>query len=182
MPYDGVVKSLGTGVFIGSISKSITHTVKNANKVRCNGCDEEDAGVHCIECGENYGPTCASSHRKMKMSSSHQLVPIHEALKGKLEAKRTPRCQKHPNQEIDTFCKTCHDSVCPKCLSENHSGHTFQPLEDVAGGLEKEIAGFTVAMRKLEEEARGAVKTLGTSLKQIETQYPGFEKEIREGV
>lgn len=179
MPYNGV-KSLGTGVFIASISKSVPHPVKNVNKVKCEGCDRgEDATMRCAECSQNFGPDCVSSHKKVKVTAAHQLIPLHEALKGKLDVKRIPRCQKHPVQEIDIYCKTCHDSVCPKCLGENHSGHIFQPLGEVAENLEKEIAGFTVAMRKMEEEARGAVKTLGNSLKQIESQHPGFEKEIR---
>ena len=180
MPYDGV-KSLGAGVFISSISKSITHTVKDANKVKCEGCDDgEDASMRCIECGQNLGARCVLSHGKLRMSAAHQLIPIHEALKGKAEVMRIPRCQKHPALEINTYCKTCHDSVCPQCGVETHSGHIFQPLGEVVGYLEKEIAGFTVVMKKMEEEARGAVKTLGNSLKQIEKQHPGFEKDIRE--
>jgi len=95
MPYNGV-KSLGCGVFIDSVTKSITSTVKDANKVKCEGCDEEKAAtMHCVDCGQNFGYSCISVHRKMKMSASHQLIPLHDALKWKVEVKRVPRCKKH---------------------------------------------------------------------------------------
>ena len=95
MPYDGV-KSLRCGVFIDSLTKSITSTVKDVNKVKCEGCDEDEAAtMHCVDCGQNFGAACVLSHRKMK-------IPLHDALKGKGEMKRIPRCKKHPLQEINT--------------------------------------------------------------------------------
>ena len=79
-PYEGV-KNLGASVFIESLSRSLLPAVKNVNKVKCEGCSEENATMHCADCGQNMGPSCAGVHRKMKVSASHQLVPLHDALK-----------------------------------------------------------------------------------------------------
>jgi len=178
MPYNGV-KSLGCGVFIDSLTKSITSTVKDANKVKCEGCDEEEAAtMHCVDCGQNFGDSCLSVHRKMKMFASHQLVPLHDALKGKMEVKRAPRCKKHAILEINTYCKTCKEAVCPQCLSEKHSGHLFSPLEEIATELQDEVAGFTVTMERKGEAARKAAKALDTTLRQIEKKKGGVQSDM----
>ena len=178
MPYDGV-KSLRCGVFIDSLTKSITSTVKDVNKVKCEGCDEEEAAtMHCVDCGQNFGDSCISIHRKMKMSSSHQLIPLHDALKGKVEMKRIPRCNKHATLDIDTYCKTCKEAVCPKCGIADHRKHDLPPLEEIAAELQDDVAGFSITMRGHEEEAKKAAKALDVTLRQIEKKQGGVESEM----
>ena len=178
MPYDGV-KSLGCGVFIDSLTKSITSTVKDVNKVKCEGCDEEEAAtMHCVDCGQNFGAACVLSHRKMKMSSSHQLVPLHDALKGKVETKRIPWCKKHATLEINTYCKTCKEAVCPKCGIADHRKHDLFPLDEIAAELQDEVAGFSIVMKVNEEEAKKAAKVLNTTLRQIEKKQGRVESEM----
>ena len=178
MPYDGV-KSLGCGVFIDSLTKSITSTVKDANKVKCEGCDE-DATMHCVDCGQNFGIACVSAHRRMKITAFHQLVPLHDALKGKVEVKRAPRCKKHPVQEIDTYCKTCKEAVCPKCGIADHRKHDLSPLEEIAAELQDEVAGFSIAMKGNEEESKKDAKALNTTLRQIEKKQGEVENDLGE--
>ena len=180
MPYNGV-KSLRCGVFIDSLTKSITSTVKDANKVKCEGCDDEEAAImHCVDCGQNFGAACVLSHRKMKMSASHQLIPLHDALKGKVEVKRIPRCKKHPLQDIDTYCKTCKEALCSKCAIANHPDHSFRPLEEIAAELQDEVAGFSITMKVNEEAAKKAAKALNTTLRQIEKKQGGAENDLGE--
>jgi len=178
MPYDGV-KSLRCGVFIDSLTKSITSTVKDVNKVKCEGCDEDEAAtMHCVDCGQNFGAACVLSHRKMKMSSSHQLVPLHDALKGKVETKRIPWCKKHATLEINTYCKTCKEAVCPKCGIADHRKHDLFPLDEIAAELQDEVAGFSIVMKVNEEEAKKAAKVLNTTLRQIEKKQGRVESEM----
>ena len=40
-------------------------------------------------------------------------------------------CFKHPDKEIEYFCKNCHAIVCPKCMFVEHNGHDLAQLEDV---------------------------------------------------
>jgi len=176
-PYEGV-ETLTAGVFIDSLSRSLTSTVKNVNKVKCEGCDEENATMHCADCGQNMGPSCAGVHRKMKVSASHQLVPLHDALKGRVEVKRVPRCQKHLGMKINTYCKTCNDAVCALCAVEKHSGHSFCPLTQVTGPLQDQIAGYTITMTKREEEALRAIATLDGAITKIGEHRSTAEQEM----
>jgi len=153
--------------------------VKDANKVKCEGCDE-DATMHCVDCGQNFGIACVSAHRRMKITAFHQLVPLHDALKGKVEVKRAPRCKKHPVQEIDTYCKTCKEAVCPKCGIADHRKHDLSPLEEIAAELQDEVAGFSIAMKGNEEEAKKDAKALNTTLRQIEKKQGEVENDLGE--
>jgi len=180
MPYDGV-KSLGCGVFIDSLTKSITTTVKDANKVRCEGCNaQEDATTHCVDCGQNFGPTCITYHRNLRATSIHQLIPLQDALKGKVEVKRIPRCKKHPFQEINTYCRTCKETVCPQCVVENHPKHDFSLLVEAATELQDEVAGFSIVMKANEDDAKKTAKMLKTTLLQIEKKQAGVENDLGE--
>ena len=177
MPYGGV-KSLGCGVFIDSLAKSIASTVKDANKVKCEGCGaEEDATTHCVDCGQNFGDSCISVHRNMKGAASHQLIPLHD-LKGKVEVKRAPRCKKHALQEINTYCKTCQEAICPQCAVADHRKHDILPLEEMSTELQDKVVGFTITMRGHEEEAKKAAKMLNTTLRQIEKKQGEVESEM----
>jgi len=117
-------------------------------------------------------------HSKWKMTSSHQLIPVHDVLKGKVGVKRIPRCQTHIGMEINTSCETCNDAVCLLCLSEKHSGHTFCPLSQVTGPLQDQIAGYTITLTKREEEARKAIDTLDGTINKIEDHRSTAEKDI----
>ena len=95
-----------------------------------------------------------------------------------MEVKRVPRCQKHIGTEINTFCKTCTEAICSMCAVEKHSGHTFCPLSQVTDPLQDQIAGYTIAIAKREEEARKAIDTLDGTIDQIEERQSTTEKEI----
>jgi len=112
------------------------------------------------------------------MSAKHQQIPLEDALAGNATVKRIPRCQKHIDNEINTYCKTCNDAVCSNCLREKHSGHSFCPLSQVTGPLQDQIAGYTVTMTKREEEARKAIDTLDGTITKIEEHRTATEKEI----
>jgi hypothetical protein len=48
-------------------------------------------------------------------------------------------CYKHPDKEIEYFCKICHAIVCPKCMFTEHNGHDLAQLEDVTSIIKQNI-------------------------------------------
>ena len=114
----------------------------------------------------------------MKMSAKHQLIPLYDALKGKVEVKRVPHCQKHVGMEISTYCKTCNGAVCALCITEEHSGHTFCPLSQMTGPLQDQIADYTVIMGKREEEVKKAITNLDGAINKIAEYRSSAEKDI----
>lgn len=48
-------------------------------------------------------------------------------------------CGRHPEKEIEYFCKICHQIVCPKCMFAEHNGHELAQLEDVTGIIKQNV-------------------------------------------
>jgi len=142
--------------------------------------------MHCVDCGQNFGDFCVSSHRKMNMFASHQLIPLHGPPKGQAEVRKSggstyrdalcvTRCQKHTGMEIDTYCQTCNKAVCSKCITVEHSSHTFfSPLDRET--LQKQIDAIAVTKRV--NEARKAIATLDGTINKIEEHCNTAEKDI----
>ena len=167
--------------FIDSLVKSVKDNMGDVNRViPCDGCGEEDTTVYCVDCQENFGPTCLVPHRRGKLSASHQQIPLDEAMACDTAIKRIPRCQKHVGYEVDSYCKTCTEAICSKCGIEKHSGHTFCPLIQVTGPLQDQIAGYAITMGRRQEEATKAITTLDGTIIKIEENRCSAEKEIAE--
>jgi hypothetical protein len=145
--------------------------------IKCDGCDEE-ATVHCVVCQEYLGPACSRSHKRLKGSAGHQQIPLEEALAGTTNIKRIPRCQKHVGFEIDTYCRTCNDSVCSQCIVANHSGHTFVALDSITAPLQEEITNFNIIIEKREKEAKKAITTMDGTINEMDENRTSVEKEI----
>jgi len=175
----GGVREYACNAFIGSLVKPTKAIGGDVNRmVKCEGCDEENATMHCADCGQNMGPSCLAVHRRMKMSASHQLIPLHDVLKGKVEVKRIPRCQQHIGMEIDTYCKNCNDAICARCILARHKGHDVCLLEEMTTPLRDQVAGYTITITKREGEAREVIAILDGTIDKIEEHRSNAEKEI----
>jgi len=173
------VSSLECNAFIKSLAKTAKANKGDVNRViKCDGCREENANVHCVDCQENFGPSCLIPHKNMKISAAHKQISLTEAMSGDMAIKRLPRCQKHAGLEIDSYCRSCNQAICARCGIENHSGHTFCPLSQVTGPLQDEIVGFAVTIGKKEQQAREAIVVMDNSIKQIEDRGTAAKKEM----
>jgi len=134
--------------------------------------------MHCVDCNEHIGPSCLIPHKKSKASAAHQQITLEEALDPNTAVKRTPRCQNHVGYEVDTYCKTCTEAICSRCILAGHKGHDVCLLDEMTGPLQDHIAGCTITMGKREEEARKAIATLDGTIDKIEEHRGTAEKEI----
>jgi len=178
-PSSGELNAFECNTFIDSMVKSSAKANEgDVNRmVKCDGCGEEDATMHCVDCNEHIGPSCLVPHRKMKATASHQQMPLEEALTGNT-IKRIPPCQKHFGYEVNTYCKTCSAAVCAMCVVEKHPKHDFFPLSQVTCLLQDQIAGYTITIGKREWGARKAITTLDGNINKIEEHRSIAEKEI----
>jgi len=62
----------------------------------------------------------------------------------------TPRilhCQKHPQYEVNSYCKTDQTAVCPQCVIESHQGHEFTLLSTLSQGFKDTISTLVNKVR-----------------------------------
>ena len=44
-------------------------------------------------------------------------------------------CTRHIDKKVEYFCKTCSDTVCARCIFDEHNGHELVQIEDMATSL-----------------------------------------------
>jgi len=117
------------------------------NNVVCEGCEDNEATEFCKECSMAFCVNCKKIHLKPKVSAHHQFISLDEAMKpgvagggGSGSALRITRCEKHPHQEINTYCHTDKLAICAECAVDFHQEHKVERLTNVVQGFKQEIS------------------------------------------
>ena len=48
-------------------------------------------------------------------------------------------CTRHIDKKVEYFCKTCSDTVCARCIFDEHNGHELVQIEDMATSLKQNV-------------------------------------------
>jgi hypothetical protein len=84
---------------------------------------DEWMNKNCPTCGieiiEEQANDCRRNNKIITFLTAEDAQPI---VHGSIES--IP-CPKHPTKIIDFFCKTCSQSVCSKCIYDDHNGHAL---------------------------------------------------------
>jgi tripartite motif-containing protein 2/3 len=110
----------------------------NPNDVKCD-CGDEPALIHCPNCELFFGEKCSQVHGRSKANKSHSVVTVDDYFSGSGPTTRVIFCQTHPALEIDTFCKTCDQPMCPSCIVPIHNSHNLMKLKDISLDFTGEI-------------------------------------------
>ena len=110
------------------------------NNVICEICeDHEDAAAFCLQCLQYYCAGCQRGHKKQRSSTGHEFVSVEEALKGKMKP-RVVHCEKHPHQEVNSYCRLDMQAICSECVVDFHKGHDVDRLTAVAHQFKEEMS------------------------------------------
>jgi len=95
---------------------------------------------------------------------------------------RTPKCEIHPQCNLDKVCLQDKTLICSDCLFASHNGHTAQKLEEVASSirtnLAKKVDGVTRMGTVLNghekdviQHAQDAVASVDASILEVDRQF-----------
>ena len=142
IPLKGI-EDLPTNCFTVGVESSFTTSSKiDPNNVRCELCEENEATVKCSYSCQFFCENCQKMHQKQKISAHHQYISIDEALKGgsASSARRILHCQRHPHQEVNSYCKTDQAAGCAECAIDLHKGHDVDRLVNISQGFKDTIS------------------------------------------
>jgi len=96
---------------------------------------ENEATSYCLDCQDYFCEICIRSHKTMKMSKHHQIIPINEMkdedhLNSNSNSNNQLYCQIHQQKELELFCDDCKLPICPMCVEE-HPSHKILILSNV---------------------------------------------------
>ena len=100
---------------------------------------DEDATSFYLQCFQYFCAGCQRAHKKPRTTAGHEFVSVEKALKGKMKAS-VVHCEKHPHQEINTYCHTDKQAICSECAIDFHKGHEVDRLAHVVQGFKEEIS------------------------------------------
>ncbi len=72
-------------------------------------------------------------------------------------------CNRHPIKLIEYFCKTCSDSVCVKCIYDEHNGHSLIPVADMSNSLKQNV----IDLRKMIDNTKRLIDENAVLVRQV---------------
>ncbi|XP_053400349.1 uncharacterized protein LOC123558025 isoform X2 [Mercenaria mercenaria] len=106
-------------------------------KEKCDMCDEYKVmKARCLNCQASMCGSCIDHHRKMKISSDHELQSWDKFV---LQIEPTPppqipstktNCKIHKHEKLQFYCKVCLLPLCTACKLTKHEGHKTRDLND----------------------------------------------------
>ena len=144
------VEDLPTNYFTASAVSAANASAKiDPNNVRCELCDENEAAVKCSNCNQFQCDACKKMHLRTKGMTNHQYITIDEALQGgsASSAPRILHCQKNPQYEVNSYCKTDQTAVCSECAVDFHSGHNVDRLVNISQGFKDTVSTLVNKVR-----------------------------------
>lgn len=62
-------------------------------------------------------------------------------------------CPRHLHKVIEYFCKTCSDSVCVKCMYDDHNGHAMVTVDEMSNSLKQNV----IDLRKMIDNSKRVI-------------------------
>ena len=100
-------------------------------------------------------------------------------------------CGKHPDKYIEYFCRTCTQTVCVKCIFDEHNGHELVQIEEMANSLKQNVLDLQKMIlnssrlndenSKLLDQTRDELSRLKyQQLKNIEKGFTDLQKKLED--
>ncbi|XP_076074096.1 uncharacterized protein LOC143045463 [Mytilus galloprovincialis] len=180
--------------------------MSNGENKKCSACKRHDeiseAKFWCEICEEAFCEKCNDMHSRMKLSASHNVIPVEEVASfsyGMVVNAISEHCSVHPSNLVDVFCCDHKIICCGSCVSTKHrrckrvmtiaslmtSGKYMslplkiteikQAIESLIKEKDQEKADIKLATEDTEEEAKEFLEQLKCKLDNL---FDTFAKQL----
>src|SRR5215469_15463292 len=130
VPNDGLV-GLSTNFLVQQILQhksgpKLDSTDGNA----CVICEVNSSSKYCVECGDKMCDDYSTKHLKSRGTKLHRVVTQNELNSSTvLLRSRVHYCEKHPDNQLQLYCRDCQLVICVLCHALDHRTHLCCDLE-----------------------------------------------------
>ena len=165
--------------------------LQGEEELNCDRCIETANGPavsFCVNCCDFLCKVCSKDHKTWRKTLNHELQPVGSSAKSDSKSTAKPllknipetplNCQKHSDEVLKFYCETCSMLICRDCVILEHSGHSYNRIENVA---EKEKADLVSILGKAEgakTELDDAIAKGGKIVQQIQAKQKSIEDDI----
>ena len=112
----------------------------------------------CFEvCTEQTAGEVRQNQKLLNFMMSEEAVPL---MMGSLDSIPCPR---HQIKLIEYFCKTCSESVCVKCIYDEHNGHSLIPVNEMSNSLKQNV----IDLRKMLDNTKRLIDENSVLVRQV---------------
>ncbi len=181
MPGDGVDGFMDSYFTADVVATSLV--TKTTGVWYCDVCaadgDHIEAVARCQECGERMCQSCTRAHRRMKATSSHQVVNIDKEGEGSVNdnqpgGRMVALCPDH-RVPVTLYCMSCEVPACVRCMVSQHNGHKTKDVDTVA---EQKRSTLRDIVRVVKEKT-GQLQHLTSSTRELQQ---GLEDHVGQQV
>ena len=110
-----------------------------------------DRAIECPQCGEHVEEAdiseCKKNTKLINFMQSEEAFPLLDG------AMQSIPCPRHLHKVIEYFCKTCSESVCVKCMYDDHNGHSLVTVDEMSNSLKQNV----IDLRKMIDNTKRVV-------------------------
>ena len=159
----------------------------------CGVCEHKGVTIsYCPQCEAFLCSYCAGAHKRMKVFSSHEIVPAIKYVGFKPKPKPI-NCRLHSSCMVTFYCSTCNQLICNECVvgtgtadwlesfvtSNNHSGHKLYTLtidseKTIEAKLDKAVEEAKTRNDKVQSELQ--------QLKELEKNHEQHTKDLKKAL
>ncbi|XP_035677388.1 tripartite motif-containing protein 2-like [Branchiostoma floridae] len=168
---DKGVDGLRTNFYVNNLLDFAAVKKEAGPGVPCQVCEggRDQTKLWCTDCAMLLCESCTAIHRKVPVTSQHELVPQEgtEGREGPDRPQRKRHCHKHKSQELVFYCESCNVLVCTACTVIDHRpGKDHNPVEI-----------STVAQRG-RETLKGLLEDIVPRMKEMQASSKEVEKKM----
>lgn len=167
IPVEGI-KGFNRNLFAEKLVELATKSHDSTSNINlCEMCVENqdytterppEAVKHCMECQQNMCSNCATQHLRQRPSRNHEIINL-TGLLSVDKVKLTSRtCEKHYKAPLNVFCLNCELTICEKCFSESHQGHSSEEVRQRAKKIQSELDEISENMSLQFEKLQAGIK------------------------
>ena len=109
----------------------------------CEQCDDGNPAIsYCTDCLAYLCDFCQQAHKRLKKFRAHNITPVDQLSPEKVANLKTVelKCDTHPKESLNIYCRSCHLLVCSQCLIAHHLDHDLAGAgSDTRELVQKEI-------------------------------------------
>ncbi|XP_072015348.1 E3 ubiquitin-protein ligase TRIM45-like [Amphiura filiformis] len=164
----------------------------------CTSCGTTDRQVaaRCVDCNGFLCQQCVHSHETLAPLKVHTVFTLDELRSGTVDMSKVMKeecCQKHKDQVLRWYCKTCGIPICRDCtvMEHRHPEHDYVTIESATEGQLAEIKVLVANCKGLSHQIDEAItktqqvkskleKSAVEAQKQLDEAQKAFLKAVKE--
>lgn len=157
----------------------------------CEECDRNIFAVSvCSECNLYMCKACEDQHKVAKKTKWHVVLPI--VPREEAEETGAPkvfkglshnpwRCDKHPESDVDMYCRVCVKVMCMKCaVCPPHKTHDYHEARDLVGDYYAQTDASVQQVADIHDRIRDATATVKGLADNLEDNKRQVKRNIAE--